>query len=319
MPCRPRVWKTAAASLTWRPCGPPTGCLSACRGSSNAFAISQRLGHGRASSWNGPRQLVSTGEQRHLSRWCGTPGGGPPASWRTSPVPAGLRRQREPRQRRTGGPAPETRSGGPVSRKRWSAPGRRQPQIVAQKTRRQADAPFKRAGGPAPPEEQAAIRGAKGQAAFWLEGDGERFRPGAPAAGRQLHPAPASPVGGRRADLRHRQGRHGAGGTTRTAIVLVQAGIIKTRVPLSNIRLLSKRQLKKKNPGLHSDQERVHPGGFLQPGPAGPDGGGGPDGSGQLPGPGFPDAPVPGDHHPRQRDRAPCGQRCSSIFGGAPR
>ena len=31
--------------------------------------------------------------------------------------------------------------------------------------------------------------------------------------------------------------------------VLVQAGIIKTRVPLSNIRLLSKRQLKKKNPG----------------------------------------------------------------------
>ena len=31
--------------------------------------------------------------------------------------------------------------------------------------------------------------------------------------------------------------------------VLVQAGIIKTRVPLSNIRLLSKRQLKKKQPG----------------------------------------------------------------------
>ncbi len=31
--------------------------------------------------------------------------------------------------------------------------------------------------------------------------------------------------------------------------VLVQAGIIKTRVPLSNIRLMSKRQLKKKNPG----------------------------------------------------------------------
>ena len=31
--------------------------------------------------------------------------------------------------------------------------------------------------------------------------------------------------------------------------VLVQAGIIKTRVPLSNIRLLSKRQLKKTNPG----------------------------------------------------------------------
>lgn len=32
-------------------------------------------------------------------------------------------------------------------------------------------------------------------------------------------------------------------------MVLVQAGIIKTRVPLSNIRLLSKRQLKKKQPG----------------------------------------------------------------------
>ena len=31
--------------------------------------------------------------------------------------------------------------------------------------------------------------------------------------------------------------------------VLVQAGIIKTRVPLSNIRLLSKRQMKKKHPG----------------------------------------------------------------------
>ena len=30
--------------------------------------------------------------------------------------------------------------------------------------------------------------------------------------------------------------------------VLVQAGIIKTRVPLENVRLLSKRQLKKKNP-----------------------------------------------------------------------
>ena len=32
-------------------------------------------------------------------------------------------------------------------------------------------------------------------------------------------------------------------------MVLVQAGIIKTRVPLHNIRLMSKRQLKKKNPG----------------------------------------------------------------------
>ena len=31
-------------------------------------------------------------------------------------------------------------------------------------------------------------------------------------------------------------------------MVLVQAGIIKTRVPLSNLRLMSKRQMKKKNP-----------------------------------------------------------------------
>ena len=53
--------------------------------------------------------------------------------------------------------------------------------------------------------------------------------------------------------------------------VLVQAGIIKTRVPLGNVRLLSKRQLKKEEPHPHGDQERLHAGDILQPGLAGPD------------------------------------------------
>ena len=87
--------------------------------------------------------------------------------------------------------------------------------------------------------------------------------------------------------------------------VLVQAGIIKTRVPLEQRPPAEQAPAEKEEPHPHGDQERLHAGDILQPGLAGPDCGRGPDGGGQLPGPGQPDAPLPGDHHPRQGHGGP--------------
>ena len=87
---------------------------------------------------------------------------------------------------------------------------------------------------------------------------------------------------------------------------------------LHNIRLMSKRQLKKKNPGRTVTKSVSTPEASSQLGPAGPDRGGGPDGGGQL-------LDRAARMHLSQvtiihgKAPAPCGRPCSSTCAGAPR